>query len=193
MQIYITITITGTNISKPISSVYLIYLSSSSPSSNELFQLEPVGINGNIDFNTTGLIDQIAVPVKLVSSSATNINNYYSYDDISGEGTGRFNKQLITIVKGEGDDMGPWVLRKNGNKLEAIKRRLVDSSAMTDTQWTYTNNHWCLLTDQTSCILVDDPLHLPSNMSVGKISNNPREINQQNVYLGQRWRNIIKS
>lgn len=190
MQIYITITITGDDINTHTNNIYLVYMSIYPPSSNEMFQLEPVGIDGNIDFDTNRTTDPAIV--NLVSSSTTKTNNYYTFNNTSGEGSGTFSNQLVTIVNSSGEDMGPWVLKRNGNKLQAVPRETVTVLDMANTQWTYINNHWCIMSDPTSCILVDDTSHLPSTISVGKVNNDPREIKQNNVYLGQRWKNIVK-
>jgi hypothetical protein len=190
MQIYITITITGDDINLHESSIQLVYMEIYPPPSDEVFQIEPIGIDGNIEFITNGCDDPVYV--HLVSSSASKINNYFSYNDVTGEGQGTYPNQLMSMVHSTHYDMGPWVLKRNGNTLEAVPRSTITDLDAKYTQWTYINNYWCSASDPTACIVVDNPITLPSTVSIGKISGFPNDITQEDERPGQRWRNVIR-
>lgn len=191
-QVYVTTMITNTGNNIGNSNIYLVYMSITPPASDISFQIEPVGVDGKLDFLTNEYIyPPSPTNINLVSSSSPIGNNYFTYNNTFGEGTGTYPYQLVSIVNSEGNDMGPWVLMRNGSYLDAIPRRNVTDNNVKDTQWTYINNQWCLMSDTTWCIRANNVANLPSIVTVEKLNADPNTIEQKYIPLGQRWKNII--
>jgi hypothetical protein len=205
---YITLIITSTNANTHASSVNLVFMAVSPPPNTTPFQLEAVGIHGFVDFVTNGSTAS-AIP-QLKTSSSTRNNNYYVYNPTVVGMTGIYSNQIVTVVCSPtgatsginytnltcsngytGVDAGPWLLTNNSGNLQAIQASGLSSSNIPNTQWSYSNNHWCLANSPTSCLLVDNPKDVSSNgnssLSVGQIVDIPTKINEIDVNLGQRW------